>query len=69
MQNGLCDLIMVPNPHPDAYVLSREISVTRRVTVMGNPAYLPSINAGAGGAVRAFHVLVGALTNHVILCA
>lgn len=62
MQNGICDLIIVPNPHPGVYVLSREISVRRRVTVMGNPAYLPSIDASARGAVRAFHVLVGGQT-------
>lgn len=42
----------------EAYVLEREINVTRRVTVVGHPAFLPNIDAGGGGAVRAFHVLV-----------
>lgn len=50
---------MLTNPEREAYVLPREINVTRHVTVVGNPALLPNIDAGGGGAERAFHVLVG----------
>ena len=40
-------------------MLEHELNVTRRVTVMGHPAFLPQIDAH--GAVRAFHVLVRAI--------
>ncbi len=58
LQGGACTFILLNNPDNTAYALPREINVTRRVTVMGHPAYLPTIDAGGGGAVRAFHVLV-----------
>lgn len=59
LQNGPCAVILLTSPDREAYVLEREVNVTRRVTVMGNPAWLPQIDAHS--AVRAFHVLVRAM--------
>lgn len=59
LQNGPCAVILLTSPDREAYVLEREVNVTRHVTVMGNPAWLPQIDAHY--AVRAFHVLVRAM--------
>lgn len=55
-QDRLCNTVILTSTVDGAYDIKEEIIVSRRVTVMGNPSTMPTIDAAA--ASRAFRVKV-----------
>lgn len=57
VRDDTCEIILLSNTSADAYKLASELIITRRVTILGNPLTLPTIDARS--AERGFNVTSG----------
>jgi len=51
-----CATILLTNATEGAYIVRRQLNITRPITILGNPLVLPEIDAAKGGAARIFYV-------------